>query len=212
MDLNKFLRIFAGHHKASCSYARFPYEQLDEVLECIKKSETFSYTEMIGIHELDGKICVSFHEPCTIKSKWCCIRRKNGEDHWNIALINSHYENFNKMVMLNFFQFLKDNDIKLVLPQQKFEYILPVSKEEAEKYTDSEIRMWSRTNQITLIESQEDEKKWMEDSKQQCTFCLAEKNKLLRCARCNKVQYCGKGCQILDWRNGHKNVCPKVDK
>mmetsp|Transcript_19842 Transcript_19842/g.33557 ORF Transcript_19842/g.33557 Transcript_19842/m.33557 type:complete len:316 (-) Transcript_19842:109-1056(-) len=42
-----------------------------------------------------------------------------------------------------------------------------------------------------------------------CASCLgiaADGRKLLRCTRCNRVCYCSKYCQILDWKS-HKTMC-----
>ena len=43
-----------------------------------------------------------------------------------------------------------------------------------------------------------------------CDHCgVAETDRLKhnRCSRCKKVWYCGRECQMQDWKKGHKNVC-----
>ena len=37
---------------------------------------------------------------------------------------------------------------------------------------------------------------------------LAGGNAMQQCGRCKKVRYCGKGCQVEDWK-AHKPFCPK---
>ena len=38
-----------------------------------------------------------------------------------------------------------------------------------------------------------------------CVVCGAEKAGL--CKQCKKVRYCGRACQVADWKAGHKAVC-----
>ncbi|KAJ7249909.1 hypothetical protein C8J57DRAFT_685595 [Mycena rebaudengoi] len=49
------------------------------------------------------------------------------------------------------------------------------------------------------------------DSSQCCTFCQREddpvKMSLLRCSRCLAASYCGKDCQLIDWKSSHKDEC-----
>ena len=39
-----------------------------------------------------------------------------------------------------------------------------------------------------------------------CAYCKQSKEKLLQCAGCQSIKYCGKTCQRSDWAN-HKSVC-----
>ncbi len=41
-----------------------------------------------------------------------------------------------------------------------------------------------------------------------CAHCKQRKDKLLQCAGCKSVKYCGKECQRSDWPN-HKTVCKR---
>ncbi|CAB9527677.1 SET domain [Seminavis robusta] len=43
-----------------------------------------------------------------------------------------------------------------------------------------------------------------------CAHCGKERQKLLRCSRCQKTWYCHKDCQIAHWKAGHKAVCVRV--
>mmetsp|Transcript_25410 Transcript_25410/g.39896 ORF Transcript_25410/g.39896 Transcript_25410/m.39896 type:complete len:479 (+) Transcript_25410:169-1605(+) len=42
-------------------------------------------------------------------------------------------------------------------------------------------------------------------------FCFETKN-LQSCSRCKAVLYCGRECQVADWKRGHKNVCARLAK
>jgi len=42
-------------------------------------------------------------------------------------------------------------------------------------------------------------------------FCFETKN-LQSCSRCRAVLYCGRECQVADWKRGHKNVCARLAK
>jgi hypothetical protein len=44
----------------------------------------------------------------------------------------------------------------------------------------------------------------------ECVVCGARGSKLFRCTRCKERYYCGKECQLQDWKD-HKRVCRKVD-
>jgi hypothetical protein len=47
------------------------------------------------------------------------------------------------------------------------------------------------------------------DASHHCSQCLNDKpfDKLFRCEACQAVYYCGKACQRLDWKKGHKDSC-----
>lgn len=40
-----------------------------------------------------------------------------------------------------------------------------------------------------------------------CNHCGASSVKLSKCAGCREKQYCGKPCQVADWKAGHKRSC-----
>jgi hypothetical protein len=44
-----------------------------------------------------------------------------------------------------------------------------------------------------------------------CSYCTSQdlKLELKKCSQCKSVQYCSKGCQVADWRAGHKKECEK---
>lgn len=42
-------------------------------------------------------------------------------------------------------------------------------------------------------------------------FCVKTEN-LQACSRCRAVLYCGRECQVADWKRGHKNVCARLAK
>jgi len=42
-------------------------------------------------------------------------------------------------------------------------------------------------------------------------FCWETEN-LQSCSRCKAVLYCGRECQVADWKRGHKNVCARLAK
>lgn len=44
-----------------------------------------------------------------------------------------------------------------------------------------------------------------------CCYCKIEAKKLMKCARCRKVFYCGRECQKKDWKE-HKKFCKKPKK
>ncbi|KZS91165.1 hypothetical protein SISNIDRAFT_171616 [Sistotremastrum niveocremeum HHB9708] len=41
----------------------------------------------------------------------------------------------------------------------------------------------------------------------QCAWCGRSSSGLRKCARCEKVKYCGKECQTDHWKQGHKEEC-----
>lgn len=46
-----------------------------------------------------------------------------------------------------------------------------------------------------------------------CTFCDKKSSvdcKMKRCGACKAVQYCGRECQLADWKLGHKDQCKKL--
>lgn len=157
--MNKFLRTFHGHNrKPSCSLARFKFEDLNQVLQLINDDgqHTYSYTTHIGRHELDGKYCIRL---CG-SGRWICFRRKNGEPSWNICGINSQvFEDFLASEMNAFYDFLTNNGIEIQMPKYSFEYIPPITEDESKKYIVG-TRGWSATDSVSVLESQEYEKKW----------------------------------------------------
>ena len=48
-------------------------------------------------------------------------------------------------------------------------------------------------------------KKWIK----LCWKCFAAFENLKKCSKCRAARYCGKECQVLDWKT-HKVVCTKV--
>lgn len=41
-----------------------------------------------------------------------------------------------------------------------------------------------------------------------CSFCgKADQTPLRKCSRCRNAQYCSKECQMVHWKNGHKETC-----
>ena len=47
------------------------------------------------------------------------------------------------------------------------------------------------------------------DTLKKCQVCEKTEGKLLKCAGCEKVFYCGAECQKKDWKE-HKPVCKFV--
>ena len=48
-----------------------------------------------------------------------------------------------------------------------------------------------------------------------CDFCSREedpKAPLKLCSQCKKRRYCGRECQLSDWKGGHAKVCPTLKK
>ena len=55
---------------------------------------------------------------------------------------------------------------------------------------------------------------WSE-SKQFCGHCFgtaSARSTMKRCSRCHTTAYCGKVCQTMHWKNGHKLECGLNDK
>lgn len=42
-----------------------------------------------------------------------------------------------------------------------------------------------------------------------CAGCEKTQGPFSHCARCKKVHYCSKECQVADWKKGHRDVCKK---
>jgi hypothetical protein len=42
-----------------------------------------------------------------------------------------------------------------------------------------------------------------------CDRCGAAAEQLMRCGRCRQRRFCGKKCQVADWKEGHSHVCGK---
>lgn len=40
-----------------------------------------------------------------------------------------------------------------------------------------------------------------------CTACSRSLQRALKCERCGRATYCGRECQLKDWRAGHRDVC-----
>ncbi len=168
--MDRYLRTFYGRDARSFSYARFPCEQLDLVLDCIRKSSSYGINEHIGMCQLDGKICVSRSSPAITyrqrnSTQYCCLRRKNGENCWNVSLLKSHIGDFDKDTMTNFFQFLRENGVDLHTPNADLEYIQPMTDELVEKWTTEDTSGWCRIDNMTIREAEEMEKGWYEEIK-----------------------------------------------
>ena len=58
---------------------------------------------------------------------------------------------------------------------------------------------------INLIE------KIKSDRDKSCAVCDVKKATVSACVRCKAIWYCGKECQVKDWKNGHKHDCIKCD-
>ena len=52
----------------------------------------------------------------------------------------------------------------------------------------------------------------MSSTIQKCRWCKEEGRTLSNCSKCKLVDYCGKPCQIEDWKAGHKILCARVPK
>lgn len=158
MSLNRYLRTFGGHGAVSCSYARFPYSQLDIVLNAINNSANYSYTECIGRMEIDGYVCVQ-NNNCR---EWCMIRRKNGENYWNICAVCSHiFKDFSKHTMLEFFYLLEQSGVTLSIPTYDLEPIATIDHATIQDHTDPNVRGWCRTDSMTVDEAQKLEAGWL---------------------------------------------------
>eukprot|EP00979_Chaetoceros_neogracilis_P001339 scaffold233_cov198-Chaetoceros_neogracile.AAC.3 len=44
-----------------------------------------------------------------------------------------------------------------------------------------------------------------------CDYCSKGLTKRLSCARCEKAKYCDRECQKKHWKNGHKEICKKIE-
>ena len=41
-----------------------------------------------------------------------------------------------------------------------------------------------------------------------CCCCGEVREKpIMKCGQCQRVQYCSRGCQVEDWKLGHKQLC-----
>lgn len=45
-----------------------------------------------------------------------------------------------------------------------------------------------------------------------CDICGKRVNKIFKCAKCRKIKYCNKDCQIKDWVTGHREECEQLKK
>lgn len=84
--------------------------------------------------------------------------------------------------------------------------------------SDSEMRLLSQTiNATEAYENPTERTQYFQDSgsfssalanRQECNFCgvSGTSQKLVRCTRCKKAWYCGKVCQLADWK-AHKKEC-----
>lgn len=46
--------------------------------------------------------------------------------------------------------------------------------------------------------------------KSRAAFNLNEKQDMSRCSQCKLSYYCSKSCQIIAWKNGHKDHCKEL--
>ncbi|KAL0947158.1 hypothetical protein HGRIS_013285 [Hohenbuehelia grisea] len=50
-------------------------------------------------------------------------------------------------------------------------------------------------------------RQYLEGQLEGCAYPDCDEDGAQRCTRCKSVEYCGKECQTLHWKNGHKLVC-----
>lgn len=152
--MNSFLRVFPGRRTRSLSYARFPFAELDKVIQIICQKGWW-HTSRVGCYELDGKHCFIDR-----RGDGFAIRRYNGEPYWNICLLNGNqYKNVGLETLKEIFEQLVINDISLILPKTPFEYISPITSEETEPYLERD-SVWPPSEKMSIIEAQELEKEW----------------------------------------------------
>ena len=152
--LHHFLKYFPGHGASSPSYGRFAYEDMDRVLELVKKNDRYYSTTRIGRMELDGKRCISLY------GKWIQIRRRNGEPFWNICKVRSHaLPDFTDDDILKFVQFLRDNGVTVHLAEMDNQYITPLSEEKL-GHIEEDTRGWCTTDSMSILAAQKMEQKW----------------------------------------------------
>jgi hypothetical protein len=49
-------------------------------------------------------------------------------------------------------------------------------------------------------------------SLESCSYCGANNPNLKACSKCRVTKYCGRECQLADWKAGHKKVCGEATK
>jgi hypothetical protein len=151
-------RYYPGAKQFAPSYARFPHDQLQKVLDILKQHE-YSYNDRIGKQEMDGQIY--FLKNAGFLNRYATIRRKNGEPYWNITdLVFRDCAQFTDQMYSELFKILTTNGVDLVLPQKDWEYIPPITKEEAAKYTLEKAGPWTNTDSFTILQAQEVELEW----------------------------------------------------
>jgi hypothetical protein len=145
--------------------ARFPVDQFETVKELLK-SMNFCYSNKISVFEIEGKHVFTFYDSSARKSYSFCLRRKNGEPCWNICqTCIFRYHNTPDDVLLKIFASLKEKGIDLSLPKVNFEYIPPISTEEADKFRHPDYeRAWCPVDSFDIEKAQEFEKGWYEDA------------------------------------------------
>lgn len=161
---NRFLRTFNGHNKRAISYARFPFEQLEDFRIFIKNSTGYSIVTLDRF-ELQGLLCITnnYHH-------YLVLRRYNGEEYWNITNIASHvFPDFTDVEILDFFTNIKafndKNNIKinLTIPFHDFQYIEPTNDSTKLKYTNEKENRFGMTCTAHISQIEEIEKKWLAD-------------------------------------------------
>ena len=45
----------------------------------------------------------------------------------------------------------------------------------------------------------------------ECANCKEKLKTLMSCAKCKKVRYCCRECQVADWKAGHKQLCLQLE-
>lgn len=169
--LKKFLRVFHGRSCDFISYIRFDINSLDNVMDVISKTtyETNFMNYKLWIDkrytrkELDGLICIRSDNDGLMM-----IRRKCGEQYWNICWRNVAYDGYNPPsipAIRALLTALEDNDIHVIFAKKQWEYINPIEESIAQKHIDRDLEEnKSRWNQLydnlTIIEAQRNELSW----------------------------------------------------
>lgn len=152
--MNSFLRVFPGRGTRSLSYARFPFTELNSVIQILCQ-KGWCHTSRVGCYELDGKHCFIGYNRGGF-----AIRRYNGEPYWNICLLNGNIDkNISLETLKEILNQLVAGGISLSLPETPLEYIPPITDEETNSYLETKTVL-SPSEQTSIIEAQDLEKQW----------------------------------------------------